>query len=350
MSAAANIGTHSLSVTDGEIAAINLNSVRLAAWARFAKDPRSWDLVDSVVYTERMCLQFLGDPQALDRLDILAAQFAHVDDSFRAKLVNAQVASLAHRFGQARIDLAQATRMGAPEETIQLSSLTIDQACGVDLDAVLAARRRVAASGQLEDLMPLGAVLADLERFAEADAVYRQAFRSYDGISPFPLAWTCFQLGMLWGELLPIPDRSLAMEWYRRAIFYLPGYVRARVHLAEIHAGLDQTRAAKALLVPALSSGDPEVRWRLADVLMAEGRSEEAGAQLDAAQSGFETLLERHPLAFADHAAEFYSGSGNDLERALMLARSNLENRPTRRALRQMRAIAATRPVQGENL
>ena len=64
-------------------------------------------------------------------------------------------------------------------------------------------------SGRLEDLVPLGALLADLERFTEADAVYRQAFDSYDDISPFPLAWVCFQLGMLWGELVPVPDPIL---------------------------------------------------------------------------------------------------------------------------------------------
>ena len=33
---------------------------------------------------------------------------------------------------------------------------------------------------------------------------------------------------------------------------------------------------------------------------------------LGAARSGFEGLLERHLLAFADHAAEFYAGSGNE--------------------------------------
>ena len=107
---------------------------------------------------------------------------------------------------------------------------------------MLAARRRIAtASGRLEDLVPLGAVLADLECFAEADAVYRQAFYSYDDVSPFPLAWVCFQLGMLWGELVPVPDPDLAALWYRRAIAYLPGYVKARVHLAEIYASQDQT-------------------------------------------------------------------------------------------------------------
>ena len=168
---------------------------------------------------------------------------------------------------------------------IERHSLTIDQACGVELDAVLAARRRIAtASGRLEDLVPLGAVLADLERFAEADAVYRQAFYSYDDVSPFPLAWVCFQLGMLWGELVPAPDPNLAALWYRRAIAYLPGYVKARVHLAEIYASQGQLGDAEALLLPALSSRDPEVRWRLADVLIAQERFEEAETQLDAAR------------------------------------------------------------------
>ena len=34
--------------------------------------------------------------------------------------------------------------------------------------------------------------------------------------------------------------------------------------------------------------------------------------QLEAARSGFERLLEKHLLAFADHGAEFYAGSGSD--------------------------------------
>ena len=173
---------------------------------------------------ERLAAQFLGDLDALDRLDALASQFARVDDSFRAALVHAEVASTAHRFDDARGHLARAALMGGPSEEIERQTLTIDQACGVELDAVLAARRRIAsASGRLEDLVPLGAVLADLERFAEADAVYQQAFDSYDGVSPFPLAWVCFQLGMLWGELVPVPDANLAALWYRRAHWLLAG-------------------------------------------------------------------------------------------------------------------------------
>jgi hypothetical protein len=120
----------------------------------------------------------------------------------------------------------------------------------------------------------------------------------------------------------------------------LPGYVKARVHLAEICMSQGETGDAETLLRPALSSRDPEVRWRLADVLIAQARPEEAETELDAARVGFDQLLARHRLAFADHAAEFYAGSGDDCRRALELARANVANRPTRRAIKQAHAIA----------
>ena len=329
------------SATDGEIAAINLESARRCGWARFVRDPRRPGVAEEVVDNERLVAQFLGDLAALDRLEALASQFAAVDDSPRAALVHAEVASTVHRFDDARACLARAVLMGAERVAIERQSLAIDQACGVELEAVLAARRRIATmSKRLEDVVPLGAVLADLERFAEADAIYRNAFRTHDGVSPFPLAWVCFQLGMLWGELVPVPAPNRAALWYRRAIGYLPGYVKARVHLAEICASQGRTEEAEVLLRPALPSGDPEVRWRLADVLAAQQRFDEANMQLDAARRGFDELLGRHLHAFADHAAEFYAGSGNDCRRAVELARANVANRPTRRAVRQAQAIA----------
>jgi uncharacterized protein (TIGR02118 family) len=333
------------SATDGEIAAINLESARRRARSRFAQDPVRAGVAEELLDAERLAAQFLGDLDALNRLDALAAQFARADNSFRAAIVHAEVASTMHRFEEARAHLTRAARMGGPCEAIARHSLALDQACGVKLDAVLDARRQIAAaSGRLDDRVPLGAVLADLERFDEADSVYRLAFYSFDDISPFPLAWVCFQLGMLWGELVPVPDPDLATFWYRRAIAYLPRYVKARVHLAEIYTSQGQVDDAEALLRPALSSGDPEVRWRLADVLIAEDRFAEAEAQLGAARFGFDALLRSHPLAFADHAAEFYAGRGYDRPRALELARANVANRPTRRAIEQAQAIAAHIP------
>ena len=143
------------------------------------------------------------------------------------------------------------------------------------------------------------------------------------------------------GELVPTRDVNLAAFWYRRAIAYLPGYAKARVHCAEIDASQGRTADAEASLLATLTSRDPEVRWRLADVLTAQERLEEAKIQLDAARIRFEELLGKHLLAFADHAAEFYAGSGNDRRRALELVRTNVANRPTRRAIKQAHAIAA---------
>jgi lipopolysaccharide biosynthesis regulator YciM len=144
----------------------------------------------------------------------------------------------------------------------------------------------------------------------------------------------------LWGELVPEPELNRAAQWYRKAIDYLPCYVKARVHLTEIHFSCGRYGEAEALLRPVIDSSDPEVAWRLADVLNATGRFAAAEAQLQAARAGFEVLLDKHLLAFVDHGAEFYAGSGGNPARAYELARVNLANRPTLRAFEQAYAAA----------
>ena len=72
----------------------------------------------------------------------------------------------------------------------------------------------------------------------------------------------------------------------------------------------------------------------------ATGKIADAEGLLQAARSGFDVLLGKHLLAFADHGAEFYSGAGNDAARALELANANVVNRPTLRAFEQAYEIA----------
>jgi tetratricopeptide (TPR) repeat protein len=240
---------------------------------------------------------------------------------------------MGHRFDEAKRYLEKIADCSELSDTINRLSLSIDQACGMKLEVVLKTRLRMAAdSGRLEDLVPLGALYADLREFDEADRIYQRALREYQNTSPFPAAWVCFQLGALWGELVPVVQPGRARIWYQRAIKYLPRYVKARVHLAEIYLKGARAKDAEALLIPALSSRDPEVNWRLADVLAEMGRTAEADVQRHAARIGFEEVLKRHLLAFADHGAEFYADSGNDVRRAFELASINLANRPTLRA------------------
>jgi tetratricopeptide (TPR) repeat protein len=339
------------SVTDGEIAVVNLQSSRRRSWNRLARDPMDPGTAERVVEEEQMVSQFLGDVEALDRLQVLSMQLGQVDPtSARTALVQAQVASAAHRFADARRRLATAERDGGLREAVERLSLNIDQACGTRLDEVLEFRRRIAAeSNSLEDLVPLGALLADLREFIEADHVYRRALEVYEDVSPFAVAWACFQLGVLWGELVPERQTTRAADWYRRAIEYVPAYVKARVHLAEIHLRCGEAVEAERLLTPAVASGDPEVHWRLGEAMAAQGSVSEAEAQLAAARSGFERLLEKQLLAFADHGAEFYAASGNDIHKALDLARVNVANRYTRRAVEQAQAIASLAALQRES-
>jgi hypothetical protein len=86
---------------------------------------------------------------------------------------------------------------------------------------------------------------------------------------------------------------------------------------------------AEALLLPALSSYDPEVRWRLADALFAQEKLRGRDS----------TRCRTIRLRKAYRESAFYAGSGNDCRRALELARANAVNRPTRLAIKQVHAM-----------
>ena len=207
--------------TDGEIAVINLQSARLRSWSRFFQNPLQPGVAESLIEQEQFTAQFVGDLSALDRVHSLTRELIQLDaGSARTALIQAQIASMLHRFSDARHYLAQAELGGVPSaDDVQRLRLSIDQACGENLGAVMDERRKIAAkSGRLEDLVALGALLADLREFSEADHIYRQALRSYSDVSPFAVAWVCFQLGMLWGELASEPDLAAAEQWYRKAI------------------------------------------------------------------------------------------------------------------------------------
>lgn len=143
-------------------------------------------------------------------------------------------------------------------DTAERLSLSLDQATGADLERVLATRRkRTAQPGRWEELVPLGALLADLKKFDEAEWTYHRALREYQNASPFAPAWVCFELGVLWAERASAPRLDLAAQWYHAAIEYLPCYVKARVHLAEILLGRGQIEEAGNLLRRAMGERRP---------------------------------------------------------------------------------------------
>src|SRR5450631_3081377 len=191
--------------TDGNIAVNNLQSATHGSWSRFWRAPERPEIAELNVEQEQLTAQFVGDLEAFDRLEMLVRTLVGVaPDAGRTALITAQVACGTHRFVEAKVALAQAVACGAAPDATDRLSLSIDQATGANLRAALAARRvRAAQPGHWGELVPLGALLADLGEFDEAERTYLQALREYPDVSPFALAWGCFQLGVLWDECVP---------------------------------------------------------------------------------------------------------------------------------------------------
>ena len=76
-----------------------------------------------------------------------------------------------------------------------------------------------------------------------------------------------------------------------------------------------------------IEGDDPKVHWRLAELAQATAGSTDAEKFMEAARAGIEVLPASHPLAFDDHAAEFYFADGGNPARAFELARLNLARR-----------------------
>jgi tetratricopeptide (TPR) repeat protein len=159
-------------------------------------------------------------------------------------------------------------------------------------------------------------------------------------VSPFPLAQLEFQRGhMWWGAGHPLRAR----DWFDATWRRLPAYAQAEGHLAEVEAELgDKEGAIARLRRLAGESDDPDYAAQLARILDEDGNLAETDRWRARAEKQYDELVSRHPAAFADHAAEFWSSAGRDPQRAVRLAKLNLEVRDTPRARALLsRAIAA---------
>ena len=172
-----------------------------------------------------------------------------------------------------------------------------------------------------------GAFLAAKGRRVQATRAYYSALDHWDQISPFAPAWIAFLVGEVWvGQ-----DDDQARKHYELALQFLPQFVKARVRLAELLHAMGQTAQALDLLESVLTSEDPEPTWRYVEFSQSIGM--ESVVPIERVGARWKALLDRFPLAFADHAAEFYLGASPSSASAIRWAFVNYENRPTDDAL-----------------
>jgi tetratricopeptide (TPR) repeat protein len=340
--------------TDGTLALINHESILDRCWQTIDLHPDRLGIAVQLIDEEYRRSHFLGDASALDRLLTLSETLLQqCAESGEAYVLAAQIASLVHKFDQATQYLVQAKNLGAPAHRLLRQQLSIDHAIGHNWKDVFDTRLHLSEqSPNLQNLVALGALYAEMGLYQEAEQSYLRAIAEDREHSPFSLAWACFQLGVLFGETLEPAQPATAQYWYEQALSYMPTYTHARVHLAELHLDAGRFNIALDLLLPIQDSEDPEVSWRLAQLYEHKGEAREASHHLARTQKSFERVLGRHELAFADHAVDFYLQEGNNPEKALQLALLNLDNRATLRAfeLSHEAALAARQTPLAQTL
>ena len=318
--------------TDGEIAVNNLNAQIVGVTKSAKANPRYLPFQSSRVYRLMTRADFLGTYSDFD--DALEAAEAAVraqGNDPEAWLLRAYVYSALHRFEPALADVQRAEKLSGKASAIALRRETIWLAQGKHYQKVRAARTaRAEAMPSYASYTSLAAAHTALGDWDQADAAYLKALDLYHDTSAFTVAWVFFQRGVLWAEHAGQPEKGRA--YYQEALRRLPRYVRATVHLAEIEAKSGERQAAIARLRALLERGieDPEPEGLLGKLLQGKPGGREC---IERASAKYDALLEKYPLAFSDHASEFFGGPGADPERALELARANFDNRKTDRAL-----------------
>jgi tetratricopeptide (TPR) repeat protein len=283
--------------------------------------------------------RFLADYDALDRAGALAEnRFATGHDL----LERARARAALHRFADALSDVEAAERQGVSSNQALPLRASILIATGHASDVCAQLKGELSRSPGFASRSMLASAYAAMGRTEEADRFYARALSELHTTLPFPYAWIYFARGLMWAEQGQKPERAEAM--YRQALAYVPEFVGANINLAELEMVRGDKPAAMEGLSRVLRLTDEPEALALHGLLQARaGNLEEGEQEISRARQRFESLLARDPLAFADHAAEFYLGPGRDAERAWALAEQNLANRETDRSVALVvRAAEAT--------
>ena len=289
--------------------------------AQGAGDPEVVDLL-------MLRVSLLVDDAALDRIAVLTEMHAATAEEL---LRRSRARAAAHRFEEASKDLDAAEHAGASPARVRSQRASLHVATGRADTELTWLRSEADRRPAFATHCALALAEAAAGHVETADALYATALRELDTTSPFPAAAVWFARGLMWSEQAGDTRRGAAM--YDQALRHVPEYVAANLHLAELEAARGDLASAIARLEGSTARvEDAESLAFLGTLHARAGQAARGRDEIEHARRRFEALLERQPLAFADHAAEFFLGAGADTQRGLYWARINLLARETRRA------------------
>ena len=328
-------------LTDGKIALLNLDAQIEALESEVSRGSASVEARTGLVELISLRGQIVGRIADYERAEEIAEELvSDAPTDPRALLARARMHAVFHRFNDALADLDRAERLSLDAETANGERAAIFQALG-RYDESFALRENAAQHREsFENLAAFVGFYSERGEIEEAERLYEQSCQQYRGVSPIPLAFLDFQLGLMWMDEGRLDDARSSFETAHRRV---PAYAQARGHLAEVEAQLGAVDSAISRLYSlAVFSDDPDYAAQLANILKMSGRDEQYEHWRWQAASRYDQLIASRPEAFADHAAEFWLDAGADPGKAVRLARMNLEVRDTPRARALLaRAVAA---------
>lgn len=251
-------------------------------------------------------------------------------DRAKALFIRAQLGARFHRFAEAQEFLDRARCGGYEHHEIDGEKAALLQATGKYEQALLLREKLARVDPKIRSIGSLASLLAEMGEWPRAQQCLADAIAADDGVSPLP----CAQLLFEWGVLaMRNGDFDRADATFAALQLILPAHVPGPGHRAEIALARGGLARALTLITPVLRvSDDPEYRATLAEILATRGERKAAAREAARAAADYDRLLARRPEAYADHAAAFFAGIGNQPQRAVELATANWKLRDTPRS------------------
>lgn len=241
--------------TDGNIAFTNLNSQARSAISLVKHNPHSIGVLEKAVNLLLNQTLFFGNYSRFDEIDEMIRFYLKSNPNDAAGLIlQAKFFSTIHRFNDSLALIDQAEKKGIEPIKATLLRTTIYQAIGKQTEHTHQLHLD-AQSKNFETLTHMAANLAIHGNYKRADLYYKKAIASYPDVSPLPIAWAHFQLGVMWSEMANKPQKAL--KHYQTAIKLIPKYVAANIRLAKLET--DQQVAFTRLLGLIPHTEDPEL-------------------------------------------------------------------------------------------
>ncbi|MGB9202573.1 MAG: hypothetical protein WCB94_01230 [Terriglobales bacterium] len=333
-------------LTDGTIALLNLKAQIDALETEIRLGRAAIETGAALVELIMLRGLIVGHIADYERAEEIAEQLVRdAPTEERAFVARARTRACFHRFNDALADVERAERLSLDAQTASGERAAILQALGRYDEALVLREEAAARRASFENVAALAGLHAERSDIESAERRYAQSRSLYRGVSPFPLALLDFQMGHMWMNEERLDDAHRSFEAARRRV---PAFAPALGHLAEVEAQLGKIDCAVSRLSSlAMSSDDPDYAAQLARILAGAGRESESRHWRRLAAARFDELIASRPEAFADHAAEFWLAAGANTDKALRLARMNLEVRNTPRARALLaQALGANCPGQ----